>query len=136
MAVWHFVRSRLCLQIARQVKDALREAHELVQPASIQSGIAAPTDAGQQASESASIHDAAVHHSSSHMNGSVDSVAAASADNSGDVVDMMAYEGEELTPSELGIAQAAEQVLCSHAGNNYSMATPFRGVAELQLHCD
>ena len=128
---WHFVRHGLCLQIARQVKDALREAHELVQPAANQAGNTAPANAGQQASERASIRDAAVHDSSSHLDGSAVAVTTASAECSGDVVDMMAFEGEELTASELGIAQAADQVLRSSEALYCSMATHLRGTAEL-----
>ena len=84
-----------------------------MQPAAPQGGDAAMSDAGQQADEHASIQDAAVHHASSHMSGSADAAAAASAHDSSGAADVMVYEGEELTASELAIAQAAEQVLRS-----------------------
>lgn len=86
------------------------------------------SDAGQQANEHASIQDAAVQHSSSHMNGSADAAAAASAHDSSGVADVMLYEGEELTASELAIAQAAEQVLRSSVQLHHVSW----GMAELQ----
>ncbi len=109
------------MQIARQVKDALREAHELAQPAASPASDTAAANGGQQlnghadqqASSTAHQQNAAAHHSSSHMNGTADAAVTASAHDSSDVADMMMYEGEELTTSELAIAQAAEQVLHS-----------------------
>ena len=104
------------MQIARQVKDALREAQELTQPAASQTDNSAASIGRQQANERSSMQPdgitdgAAAHHQSSHMNGSeeTDAAATGAAD-----VDMMIFEGDQLSPSELSIAQAAEQVLSS-----------------------
>ncbi len=100
------------MQIARQVKDALREVHELVQSAAVPASDTAEANgqSNQQGSSTADQQDAAAHHSSSRMNGGADAVAAANGHNGSDVADMMVFDGEELTASELATAQAAEQV--------------------------
>ena len=127
------------VQIARQVKDALREAHELAQPAASPAGDTAAANGGQQAnghdeqqaSSTTDQQNAAAHHSSSHMNGTATAAANESGHNSSDVADMMMYEGEELTASELAIAQAAEQVLHSCSSRWHLLMSSLRGMAEL-----
>lgn len=111
------INPRLIMQIARQVKDALREAQELAQPAASQTdNLAAASIERQQTNEHSSMQPdgitdrSAAHHPSSHMNdsGETDATATGVVD-----ADMMIFEGEQLSPSELSIAHAAEQVRSS-----------------------
>ena len=140
------INPRLIMQIARQVKDALREAQELAQPAASQADIsAAASIERQQANDRSSMQPdgitdgAAPHHSSSHMNGSEETDTAAT--GAGDA-DMMIFEGEQLSPSELSIAQAAEQVLSIFdplqviylTKQLYLISTPLSDVQSKSLH--
>ena len=111
-------KSTLALQIARQVKDALREAQELAHPAATPGALESIPE-GQQvnghgpsltAAEAEGPDAAAAHQDSDCMGGS-------SAGNGiygvEDAVELMMIEGEPLSAGELAMAQAAEQVLCN-----------------------
>ena len=127
----------MSLQIARQVGDALREARELVQSAATEGDDTAAVNAGPQANGHASMQtssaaerDAAAHHSSSQADGSADAAVTASAHTGSEGAEMMVFEGEQLTPSELAIAQAAEKVRHSCFASCPVMVSPPKIMAE------
>ena len=110
------MKNLLALQIARQVKDALREAQELAHPAATPGALESIPE-GQQANghspsltaaEADGPAAAAAHQNSDCMDGSS---AGTGIYGVADAVDLMMIEGEPLSAGELAMAQAAEQVL-------------------------
>lgn len=94
----------VAVQIARRVKDVLREAQELAQSASPQEEVTAAPEVADGM--------AALHLADSHADSSAAGLAAGSANGNGMADDVIVFEGEQLSLSELAIAQAAEQVPC------------------------
>ena len=110
------MKNLLALQIARQVKDALREAQELAHPAVTPRALESVPE-GQQANghspsltavEADGPAAAAAHQASDRTDGSS---AGTGINDVADEVELMMIEGEPLSAGELAMAQAAEQVL-------------------------
>ena len=115
-------------QIARSVKDALREAQELAHPEEgHQEGeVAIPDEAegsstpealdSRQPSSAAGSKEATGHQPVSNGDsiaaGSSADVASAGASGGADAGELMVFQGEQLSAAELAIARLTEQVLC------------------------
>ena len=114
-------------QIARSVKDALREARELARPEERQEGgapdrdeaqgsIAPEVPDSQQSPRAAGSQESAGHqlvsNGDSAAAGSGAVVASGNASGDADAGELMVFQGERLSATELAIARLTEQVLC------------------------
>ena len=127
---------RMDWQIARSVKDALREAQELARPGGGQEGgVPDPDEAegpitpealdGPQSSRAAGSEEAAGHQSVSNgdsaaAGGSAD-VASADASGNADAGELVVFQVEQLSAAELAIARLTEQVLCCQVAQSWKM---------------
>ena len=114
-------------QIARSVKDALREAQELAHPEERppEGEVASPDEAegsiapealeSRQPPRAAGSREAAEHQAVSNGDsaaaGSSADVASANPGGGGDAGELMVFQSDQLSAAELGIARLTEEVL-------------------------